>query len=58
MRCHYNCLSGAFENAVRTLQSRAAQFGAQSAVIKEWIAAEDQVFENCSADINTPYWFK
>jgi tetratricopeptide (TPR) repeat protein len=51
---YYNCLSGAFENAVHTLQSRAAQFGAQSAVIKEWIAAQDQVFENCSADISYP----
>jgi len=51
---YYNCLSGAFENAVHTLQSRATQFGAQSAVIKEWIAAQDQVFENCSADISYP----
>ena len=51
---YYNCLSGAFENAVHTLQSRAAQFGAQSAVIKDWIAAQDQVFENCSADTGYP----
>ena len=51
---YYNCLSGAFENAAHTLQSRAAQFGAQSAVVKEWIAAQDQVFENCSADISYP----
>ncbi|HKN75053.1 MAG TPA: hypothetical protein VJW94_07740 [Candidatus Acidoferrum sp.] len=51
---YYNCLSGAFENAVHTLQNRAAQFGPQSAVIKEWIAAQDQVFENCSADMGYP----
>ena len=51
---YYNCLSGAFENAVHTLQSRVAQFGAQSAVIKEWIAAQDQVFENCSGDMGYP----
>lgn len=51
---YYNCLSGAFENAVHTLQNRAAQFGAQSAVVKDWIAAQDQVFENCSADFNYP----
>jgi hypothetical protein len=51
---YYNCLSGAFENAVHTLQSRAAQFGAQSAVVKEWIAAQDQVFENCSGDMGYP----
>jgi hypothetical protein len=51
---YYNCLSGAFENAVHTLQSRATQFGAQSAVVKEWIAAQDQVFENCSGDMGYP----
>jgi hypothetical protein len=51
---YYNCLSGAFENAVHTLQSRASQFGAQSAVVKDWIAAQDQVFENCSADMSYP----
>ncbi len=51
---YYNCLSGAFENAVHTLQNRAAQFGAQSAVVKDWIAAQDQVFENCSADMGYP----
>jgi hypothetical protein len=51
---YYNCLSGAFENAVHTLQSRAAQFGAQSAIVKDWIAAQDQVFENCSADMGYP----
>jgi tetratricopeptide (TPR) repeat protein len=51
---YYNCLSGAFENAVHTLQSRAEQFGAQSAVVKDWIAAQDQVFENCSTDMGYP----
>jgi hypothetical protein len=51
---YYNCLSGAFENAVHTLQTRAAQFGAQSTIIKDWIAAQDQVFENCSADMGYP----
>ncbi len=51
---YYNCLSGAFENAVHTLQSRAAQFGPQSVVVKDWIAAQDQVFENCSTDMGYP----
>jgi tetratricopeptide (TPR) repeat protein len=50
---YYNCLSGAFENAVHTLESRAATFGAQSAVVKEWIAAQDQVFKNCSGDLGS-----
>lgn len=51
---YYNCLSGAFENAVHTIQSRASEFGAQSAAIKDWIAAQDQVFENCSGDMGYP----
>lgn len=51
---YYNCLSGAFENAMHTLESRAAQFGAQSDLVKEWIKAQDQVFENCSAGQGYP----
>ena len=44
---YYNCLDSAFEFAVRTLTKRVEQFGAQSAVVKDWIAAQDQVFANC-----------
>lgn len=51
---YYNCLSGAFEYAVHTLESRASQFGAQSALVKEWIKAQDQVFENCSTGQGYP----
>jgi hypothetical protein len=49
-----NCLDGAFENAVHTLQNRAAQFGAQSSAVKAWIAAQDQVFQNCSGGQGYP----
>jgi hypothetical protein len=45
---YYNCLDSAFEYAVRTLTKRVDQFGARSAVVKDWITAQDQVFENCS----------
>jgi hypothetical protein len=45
---YYNCLDNAFEFAVRTLTKRVDQFGPRSAVVKDWIAAQDQVFENCS----------
>jgi hypothetical protein len=45
---YYNCLNSAFENAVQTLNKRVQQFGAQSPVVKDWITAQDQVFENCS----------
>ena len=51
---YYNCLNAAFENAVRTLQNRVRQFGAGSALVKDWIAAQDQVFENCSGDMGYP----
>ena len=44
---YYNCLQGAFQNAVQTLDRRIEQFGAQSPYIKEWVSAQDQVFENC-----------
>jgi len=45
---YYNCLDNAFEFAVRTLDKRVEQFGPQSAVVKDWVAAQDQVFQNCS----------
>ncbi len=51
---YYNCLDSAFEFAVRTLTKRVEQFGPQSAVVKDWIAAQDQVFENCSGGPGFP----
>jgi hypothetical protein len=51
---YYNCLDNAFEFAVRTLTKRVEQFGPQSAVVKDWIAAQDQVFENCSGSSGFP----
>lgn len=50
-----NCLNGAFENAVSTLQDRAKKFGAGSPTVKEWIAAQDQVFENCAGTKRYPF---
>jgi len=46
---YYNCLNSAFENAVQTLNNRVQQFGAQSPIVKDWISAQDQVFENCGS---------
>jgi hypothetical protein len=51
---YYNCLNNAFENAVQTLNKRAKQFGAQNPIVKDWIAAQDQVFENCSGGPGFP----
>jgi hypothetical protein len=45
---YYNCLNGAFERATQTLNDRAKQFGSQSPIVKDWITAQDQVFENCA----------
>jgi hypothetical protein len=51
---YYNCLDSAFEFAVRTLTERVEQFGAQSAVVNDWIVAQDMVFANCSGSSGLP----
>jgi hypothetical protein len=51
---YYNCLDSAFEFAVRTLTKRVEQFGPQSGVVKDWITAQDQVFENCAGGASFP----
>ena len=45
---YLNCPSGAFQNAVEILGRRIAQFGAGSPYVKQWLAAQDEVFANCS----------
>lgn len=42
-----NCLPDAFSMAAATLDARAAQFGAQSAEVREWVDRQDAVFANC-----------
>lgn len=42
-----NCPDDAFRAAQRTLEARAQRFGAGSPGVKEWLAAQDQVFTNC-----------
>lgn len=44
-----NCLPGAFEMAARTLEARVAQLGAKSPELTAWVAAQDRVFQNCTA---------
>jgi hypothetical protein len=51
---YYNCLDNAFEFAVRTLNKRVEQFGAQSTIVKDWIDAQDMVFENCTGGTAFP----
>jgi len=43
-----NCGPDAFKTAAKTLQDRAARYGAGSAEIKEWVAGQDRVFVQCS----------
>ena len=42
-----NCLDDAFATASATLQKRATEFGAKSAAVQSWVAAQDAVFQNC-----------
>jgi len=46
---YYNCFQDAFRNAVRIAKEREKQFGAENAVFKEWVMAQDDVFYNCAA---------
>lgn len=44
-----NCLPGAFAVAAQTLEARVAQFGATGPELAAWVAAQDRVFQNCTA---------
>ncbi len=45
---YLNCQKDAFETAADTLEARGKEWGTQSASLKIWVAAQDQVFANCS----------
>ena len=61
-----NCSKNAFETAVEALTERIASHGKDNANVKEWVAAQDQVFGNCSsgkqmpppAPIGSPDWLQ
>lgn len=42
-----NCPDDAFKAAQRTLTERIEKYGVANAAVKEWLAAQDQVFSNC-----------
>ena len=46
-----NCLADAFVNAARTLGSRVASYGAASADVRAWVAAQDAVFAACAKPV-------
>jgi len=43
-----NCLDDAFVTAARTLEARAARAGRDDPSVRAWVAAQDQVFQNCN----------
>lgn len=43
-----NCPNEAFKTAASTLQARIQKYSASSSAIRDWIAAQDQVFSNCA----------
>lgn len=51
---YVNCQKDAFETAANTLTERARKFGADTSVVREWIAAQDLVFANCSEGQHLP----
>jgi hypothetical protein len=51
---YLNCQKDAFETAAATLEARIKEFGAESAEIKDWVSAQDQVFANCSEGQHLP----
>ena len=49
-----NCARNAFEVALQTLKDRAASYGADDRNVREWLAAQDTVFANCSMGAHIP----
>jgi hypothetical protein len=51
---YVNCQKDAFETAASTLAERIRKFGADSSAVKDWVAAQDEVFANCSEGQHVP----
>ena len=49
-----NCARNAFEVALQTLKDRTASYGADDKNVREWVAAQDIVFANCSMGAHIP----
>ncbi|MGI9054430.1 MAG: hypothetical protein ACR2F2_01375 [Pyrinomonadaceae bacterium] len=49
-----NCTKSAFETATETLKSRTASYGSSDKDVKDWLAAQDKVFTNCSSGKQIP----
>ena len=55
---YQNCTRDSFASATRTLNERTAKYGADAQVLKDWVAAQDQVFANCSGTRRFPHHFR
>lgn len=61
-----NCTKNAFEVATETLKNRSVSYGSDNADVKNWLAAQDKVFSNCSegrqsieeANASMPEWLQ
>ncbi len=51
---YQNCLDDAFDAAAGKLRSLSTRLGAASPQVRDWVTAQDQVFENCSAGPSIP----
>lgn len=51
---YLNCPPDAFLTAAKTLEERITRFGADSVQVKNWLAAQDQVFANCHEGATIP----
>ena len=49
-----NCTRNAFEIATKTLSERIASYGSDNKDVKDWLAAQDEVFTNCASGKQTP----
>jgi len=51
---YLNCQQDAFENAESALSERIKRLGADSAAVRDWVAAQDTVFSNCGEGRHIP----
>jgi hypothetical protein len=51
-----NCGDDAFTNAASTATSRSRTFGIAAAAMREWVAGQDAVFQNCGSAADLQYY--
>ena len=51
---YVNCNKDSFETAAKVLADRALEYRSDAAALLNWVAAQDQVFSNCSSGSSIP----